>query len=184
MTHFVGLVMCETEDEIENLVADQDENLEVDPYFRPVEGEDLERMVKFYTDKEMKEAAETGNDARTVDQEYLLNVMEDWNGGEGVVEDGVIGYMSTYNPESKWDWYEVGGRWGDEVPLNNCLAKDIPEYFKEWLPSVIVTKEHGWQSAKEFGWFGSSSPTGNDDVVEDILAANPEARVWVVDFHI
>lgn len=51
-------------------------------------------------------------------------------------EDGVRAYeMSTYNPQSKWDWYEKGGRWagflrvkpGAESPLNFSWGwKDTP----------------------------------------------------------
>jgi hypothetical protein len=26
--------------------------------------------------------------------------------------------LSTYNPESKWDWYQIGGRWSDYFPVN------------------------------------------------------------------
>lgn len=50
-------------------------------------------------------------------------------------EDGRAYEMSTYNPHSKWDWYEVGGRWagylrvkpGAESPLNFSWGwKDTP----------------------------------------------------------
>ena len=44
MTHFVGLVVADTEEEIEALVAPYDEGLEVEPYFEPV---DVERMVEY-----------------------------------------------------------------------------------------------------------------------------------------
>ena len=43
----------------------------------------------------------------------------DWNNGnwrENIVT-GVWEEFSTYNPKSKWDWYEIGGRW------KNCLMR-------------------------------------------------------------
>lgn len=33
-------------------------------------------------------------------------------------------YLSTYNPNSKWDWYEVGGRWGGSLKLKNGGTTD------------------------------------------------------------
>ena len=179
MTHFVGLVMCEAKNEIDALVDAYCEHNEVDPYFKPIVGEDLESMALYYIKKE----AEKGSGV-VVDQAYLLSVMEDWNGCEGIVRDGVLGSMSTYNPLSTWDWFEVGGRWNGEVPNNNCLASEIPKYFENYIPSVIVTKENGWKSSKDWGSFGMSSPTNDPDVVKNTLAANPDKRVWVVDFHI
>lgn len=36
----------------------------------------------------------------------------DWNGNQWRKdENGVWQEYSTYNPDSKWDWYSVGGRW-------------------------------------------------------------------------
>ena len=53
-----------------------------------------------------------------------------------VDDDGRAYTMSTYNPLSKWDWYEVGGRWagylrvkpGAETELNFSWGwKEVPE---------------------------------------------------------
>lgn len=36
------------------------------------------------------------------------------------------GEMSTYNPKSQWDWYEVGGRWGSNlVARRGLLGHDL-----------------------------------------------------------
>lgn len=35
--------------------------------------------------------------------------------GDGLNEAG--DYVSTYNPNSKWDWYQIGGRWGGSLIL-------------------------------------------------------------------
>ena len=37
-------------------------------------------------------------------------------------EEGNI--LSTYNPESKWDWYSVGGRWGGELKIKKSKVKE------------------------------------------------------------
>lgn len=63
--------------------------------------------------------------------------------GEYVDKDGNL--TSTYNPNSKWDWWVIGGRWSDSLPLKNGgyadFARisdvawgndvDVNEYIKE-----------------------------------------------------
>ena len=43
--------------------------------------------------------------------EELVAWMNEWDDGEyGIDEEGPY-RISHYNPKSKWDWYEIGGRW-------------------------------------------------------------------------
>ncbi len=170
MTHFVGLVVAETEAEIAAIVAPYDENTETEPTFTPLSAESIERMAAFYK-------------VEPTEIEALKRRMNDWDGCDGEVRDGVLGKMSTYNPLSKWDWYVVGGRWGKIVPNDNCLIEAIPNWFPDWKPSVLIDAE-GWHSAKDFGWFGFSKPSETPDVVDAKLAQHAGKRVWVVDFHI
>ena len=32
-----------------------------------------------------------------------------------------INVLTTYNPQSKWDWYEIGGRWSGLLILFYCF---------------------------------------------------------------
>ena len=50
------------------------------------------------------------------DEEALFKRVKKVYGRE-INEDGDL--ISTYNPDSKWDWYEVGGRWEGELRLKN-----------------------------------------------------------------
>lgn len=57
---------------------------------------------------------------------------EDWNGNSWRKdENGVWAVYSTYNPDSKWDWYCVGGRWNNAIKtktgefVNECLFDEI-----------------------------------------------------------
>ena len=171
MTHFVALVVAETEEEIEALVAPYDENMEVEGYFVET---DVERMVEYAKEKNQS-------------FENPIDLVEWWEGREGVVnEDGVIGYMSTYNPDSKWDWYVVGGRWTGIADNDRCFAEEVPTIFKDkgYLPSVIVDAD-GWHQAKDWGWFGSYTPVeGNENIVEKKLSEHRGKNVFIVDFHI
>ena len=182
MTHFVGLVVANDEDELEKMLAPYDEQLPGAPVFTPIKTEtvgewnEFESMAKAY-----------GTD----DVQELLKHMEEWNGGPGEIKDGVLGYYSTYNENSKWDWYVVGGRWQDIVPSNECLAEEVIGYFdknleadKPYIPSVVVDRK-GWHTTKDFGWWGISTPVeGQEDVVKQKLEEHKGKKVFIVDFHI
>jgi hypothetical protein len=171
MTHFVGLVIADTVEEIASLLAPYDENMDVEPYFEPVE---VERMVEYAKEKK-------------VEFTNPIDLVDWWNGTPGVTnEAGEIGYMSTYNPDSKWDWYTVGGRWDYVVVGNRCLAEDVESTFNPlgYIPSVIIDAD-GWNTSKDWGWFGSSTPVeGNENIVREKLAQHKGKNVFIVDFHI
>lgn len=174
MTHFVGLVVANDEEEMEKLLAPYDEQKPGVPQFEYLsEGKDyneVERMCEHYKTKKLSE---------------LVEHMEDWNGCPGEIRDGRLGYYSTYNENSQWDWYVVGGRWTDIVPDNQCLAEEVQQHFDKegYIPSVIVDKK-GWHAEKRFGWWGTSTPTDNDNVVEQKLEEHKGKNVFIVDFHI
>jgi hypothetical protein len=173
MTHFVGIVRADTEEEMERMLAPYDEQLPSVPYFEYMnEGKDwneYEEMCRHY---------------KTADLEELVDHMQDWNGCQGEIRNGRLGSYHTYNNNSKWDWYVVGGRWEDAVPGNQCLAEEVTKYFTEYTPSVVVDRK-GWHTSKDFGWFGYSTPVeGNDDVVQQKLKEHKGKNVFIVDFHI
>ena len=97
---------------------------------------------------------------------------------ESVEEDGCGGTglrTTTYNPDSKWDWYRVGGRWdgviqesprddgktggnyGDEhqqlrnntVTVKELLAKEDDD----WVPFAILLPDGTWLEKGKMGWF-------------------------------
>lgn len=73
---------------------------------------------------------------------------------EKVVEDD--GYEYWYNPNGKWDWYQVGGRWTGSIKLKDgveptsdmygepsyCFDKDVDPYFhargEHWVDSALL----------------------------------------------
>jgi len=91
MSHFTVLVVG---DNPEQQLEPFNENLEVTPYFEPV---DMEDMAEYYKVKPTAEA--------------LRNYVFAWTGYAPIEQGDKLGYMCTYNPSSKWDWYSLGGRW-------------------------------------------------------------------------
>jgi hypothetical protein len=102
--------------------------------------------------------------------------------------DGSGHYTSTYNPQSKWDWYRVGGRFdglvtenpqssengfnfaakhetlaNNSVPVQELLdrAANGGDLFTAY---ALVTPEGEWIGRGEMGWWGMSS---GDAATED-----------------
>lgn len=101
--------------------------------------------------------------------------------------DGTGAYMSTYNPQSQWDWYRVGGRWdgclignpqesengfnfnkkhetvsNNSLPLNELLQRyeKTGELFTFF---ALVTPEGKWIEKGNMGWWGMVSNEKNPD---------------------
>lgn len=112
MTHFTVLVkfegdISEAEDRIEQMLAPYDENTEV------------ERYKKRIPAREIKDACKYFNIPNTNNARPTFKQLKEYFGSE--VGKDAKGYFrwSTYNKKSKWDWYQVGGRWQGMLTLKN-----------------------------------------------------------------
>lgn len=138
MTHYGVLVALPKRTKnidraIENVLAPFDENIEVEPYVRHTVADiKAGRIETIKTVKENILKAEAENPQTEHSKEwlksskpYLANLEKmsdeeyyhDQTEGSTLNEDG--DEMSTYNPQSKWDWYTVGGRWNGSIPLKD-----------------------------------------------------------------
>lgn len=61
-------------------------------------------------------------------EEELLKQQEDYNKPNPTCGecDGTGYYKSTYNPKSKWDWYQIGGRWTGWLSDNDYNPHEDP----------------------------------------------------------
>lgn len=70
----------------------------------------------------MREDLPEGYDSIDVtDEDALFERVKNVYGDE-LNKDG--DYISTYNPDSKWDWYSIGGRWPGQLRLKNGKKAD------------------------------------------------------------
>lgn len=94
--------------------------------------------------------------------------------------------LRTYNPESQWDWWEIGGRWNDIYatrqgePVTDFYANitatktaleageqvnphkgepdaEFPQRLPWYYPHHLVTTDGEWHEAGHTGWFGYRS---------------------------
>lgn len=113
MSHFVVAVIHREDQSVDDLLAPYDESISVAPYIYKTK----EEAIKY-----ARENCPSCKD-KTDEECY-----EYYSDGEETDEDGNI--LSTYNPNSKWDWYVVGGRWSNMLKtadgcVNEARISDI-----------------------------------------------------------
>jgi hypothetical protein len=126
MSHFTVLVIGENP---EDQLAPYCENIEVAPYNKEVvSDEDIQRFMNHYRE-------EKPQDKDLPFEDMYRKYGNDWNSKNWKKgPDGKYYEVSTYNPESKWDWYCIGGRWSGFFKLKPGAKGNIGE------PSVMMDK--------------------------------------------
>lgn len=117
--------------------------------------------------------------------------------------------MSTYNPDSQWDWYRKGGRWdgwltdtepesGDggfnfgpqhetleknSIKVEKLIGQDEPK-----IPHALLTPDGGWHQKGEMGWFGMShneqDPQEWETQVLELFEEHRDCLAVALDCHI
>lgn len=172
MSHYcVGVITKNrpTEEIIAEIMNPFYEGIEVKPYICETPAQYLEKKRRELEDyKTSGPYAQWASDPEKYEEdcsnpahiEYLRNFMTIYNStdeqlleerkqfypaeeGEGCEWiDGDGNVWTTYNPISKWDWYVIGGRWNDCIPLkcgagtNAAQVKDI-----DWGVDIDFDKE-------------------------------------------
>lgn len=120
MSHFPVLIIG---DDIEEKLAPYDENIRVEPYIDIKRKEVLKKKKEI--EREVNKASEKESKEKSYLQDYkngkiekmsLEEFAKSWYGQE-LDEEGNL--LTTYNPDSKWDRHEIGGRWSGELLLKN-----------------------------------------------------------------
>ena len=101
--------------------------------------------------------------------------------------------LSTYNPNSKWDWYTVGGRWNkcintlDGRHVNEAFVHEVD--WKDSTPFAFITPVGEWCEKGEMGWWAvvfnekekSDWETEFRKFVDEL---DDDTKVTIVDCHI
>ena len=216
MSHFIGLMFGGDE----SVLYQYDENMKVKPYVRYTKKEAIEEAREqhkrrylcvsqnlgrnpLHWDDWMKNVAAIG---QNMTDEQAWEQAKDW--GYEIDKDDNL--LSTYNPDSKWDWYQVGGRWGGYLPLkesqtvtfegenyeftytDECVVKEVDwdTYFREHTsPFCFITTTGEWHEKAEMGWWAM---TANDKEENDWIKEfkdylnilDPDTVITAIDFHI
>jgi hypothetical protein len=185
MSHFKTLVIVpagtsDIEDAINKILAPFDENMQVAPYKRYPDADSNARMAEHYN---------------TNDPLVLATHMQDWRNADGGVDDQGLFYWSTYNPDSKWDWWVIGGRyhgyWGennvDERRGQEANIRPVMD-IGQWSAYAIVTPLSEWHATGRMGWFGVSFDEQEkqrwDAERAEVMSGHKNDLVVICDLHI
>ena len=158
---------------IEAVFAPFNENLEVAPYVsKTVEeliAEAKEKKAKaMLPENAEKEYYDNFRTAETDEELYAAAL--DWhditpdNLSDRTDADGNM--LTTYNPNSKWDWYEINGRWSNYgipykgIPIRELLNKPRDEekyaeakrFYEIYVDGAPATEEEK-EKAKRYCWY-------------------------------
>jgi len=106
MSHYTVAVFSRPGQDIDELLAPFDENIEVEPYISFTRHEAIEYAKLHFN-----------TDGKTDDECWQMTAGDSATDANGNI-------MSTYNPKSKWDWYVIGGRFSDKLKLKNGQVAD------------------------------------------------------------
>lgn len=101
MSHYTVAVIHHPDQDIDELLAPFDENIKVPKYISYTRQQAIEHVRNFWKDVESLS-----------DEECYAKMAEDYDED---MKDSDGNLYSTYNPQSKWDWYQEGGRWSGSL---------------------------------------------------------------------
>ena len=151
MSHFAVLVIG---DDVEEQLAKYDENLEMPRYVKYTKEEliaDERQSIEEYkngtyaeyladpigyakacndNENHLKYVSETFPKKLTMTDEEIYELATKWYDPENIGENGEV--YSTRNPDSKWDWYEVGGRYAGRIAVKDGVEIDEPNFSWGW----------------------------------------------------
>lgn len=210
--------------DVEDLLAPYNEGIEVAPYVKYTKQQTIARIRKeiedykngvykeYLSDPEAykkKTKKNAYNIERYNEHMHYLEVefpkKLDWTDEECYEdlakwyrEDNMIddngNLLSTYNPNSKWDWYETGGRWAgglitkDGRETNEDYVSEI-DWNETGYPFAFVTPNGKWHERGEMGWWAcvSNAKTNEDwhKIFDDaVKEMSDDTYVTLVDCHI
>ena len=147
MSHFCVYVFHDKNTSINDLLAPYDENLVVEPYVEYTKEEAIAKVRKEIEDYKNGTYAEYIKNPEEYEKKYecakkhieflknefpkkinwtddqCYDDMKEYYDSDMIDKDGNL--LSKYNPKSKWDWYEVGGRWCGGIPMKTNTKLEI-----------------------------------------------------------
>jgi hypothetical protein len=171
MSHYcVGVIVEDIDNfeaEIEEILAPYDENLEVKPYLYKTKAQIIEEAKQLVPI--IKKKIEEDPKYQIVDtyREQILAAVTDEDFYQAMYDedykyDEEGNQLTTYNPKSKWDWYQIGGRFRheeDSVQIKNFKLYDEMDeetkrkYHRVWENFLIGVKNPEELEKDVFGEF-------------------------------
>lgn len=209
MTHFtVGILIPPNElHRAEGYIAVQmapyDENKQVEPYIcydLDQAAADLEREISHL--ERILETREPHYDLdRCREQLQRLQQMTPEAGYQEFLErhetfDEDNNPLSTYNPQSRWDWYVIGGRWDGWLNDRETSAGEIADNMAavsqvlaegKWT-YALITPDGQWHERGKMGWWAIAANEKEETAWQEeqcqILEGYEDHYLVLIDAHI
>lgn len=182
MSHYAVLVIHDKGQDIEELLAPYSENIKVEPYLEYKHDDAIKKIKTDYVPYNdfLKEYS---------DDELLEWFIDQYS--SYFLKDGDV--YTTYNPNSKWDWYTIGGRFSGELELTeegrlNAVGEIEKKYhididLKNLYEDSDYLRYVDTAPLKYIQWFTPLSPIEKEELrrwweinVEDDELRNGEER--------
>lgn len=142
MSHYLVGVIVNDVSEVDDILAPYDENMEVEPYIYKTKAELIasgkERKENYSHNDDIQDWMKPYLEATTDEDFYKLEI-EDYE-EDDIDKDGNV--LSTYNPNSKWDWYQIGVRFGNGSPTQ---IKDF-KLYNDLNDNTLALCKKAWDS--------------------------------------
>lgn len=158
MAHYAVAVITKTGsyDEIETLLTPFSEHITVEPYISETKEELIEYGWEIKEDIEKNIEKNNGDEIPNIYKNFLsAKTDEDIHKAIKFMYDGDFdengNRYSTYNPDSKWDYWRIGGRWCDTLKgkdgnyydsmkisdVDFSPRKEDEKYFAEFWEQIV-----------------------------------------------
>ena len=189
MSHFTVLVVAKDEAELESKLL---------PYYEYGTSQGMDDLIKPYLEwkKFDEEFCRELFDAYKKDNPESLMTWEQYLEEDGLKHHPEHGWGYWHNPNAKWDWYQIGGRWERVMPNHHVKLGEIDfDLYREQaqledpekaLTFAFVNKAGKWIQRAQMGWFAMTSDSNDtyDATFWEFVKAEGDELVYLVDCHI
>lgn len=183
VSHYSVVVCLSDPDKLKDVLAPFDENLDVEPYRDYEKGDPKD----FWAVTVLREESGLNLDDATltwaqVAEAYNARYSDD---DQMLVDDSGRAYtISTYNPESKWDYWRVGGRWGGYFRVRPGCEAQVIKPERGWdSPDLVLANacDGGPKAALDLAALREAKADEARKTYAEfhaLVAGTPEARPW------
>lgn len=191
--HFLGAVIGGSNtNEAEGIISPYSEYEEVEEYILYTRDEFLKENRKndmTLLDAEYRSHPDSKSDTAKELEKRLLLTDEDEalkiyaeECGYDLDEDGNV--VSTANEDAFYDWYEFGGRWEKLTEgVQGKTCKELSTLYENGDSTVVTLLDDLCVLCDKDGYKGGMFYPVSHMTLWERFEENPDAHVWLVDFH-
>lgn len=171
MSHYTVLVIT-SDGDYEKALEPFDENLEMEPYIYKTKEQCIQELIEYKRRYDNHDENfnrqwfnENFSDVDFSDGKSIYEAFRKYHDYYDYDEEGNV--LSTCNPNSKWDWYQLGGRWNGSLRLKEGTT-------------AIVESQQSWCSETAQEGYTDYAQVKNVDFTPDYSKMEYYKRFWQI----